>query len=278
MLMQELAQLPTWCAKLAAQVRSAADVRFAASADSTSSELKSLLQQGALKRPALLATDAQPLGRGTRGRSWVMQPGLDIALSLILPRRSPRLDDTRLSLAVGSAAALAIESATGLGLGVKWPNDLLAGAPGARRKCGGILLETTPAPDGERWLCAGIGVNANSTAQMFAPELAAHLTTMRDELGQPCDRDGVATALAYSLVQALLAPEIAHLPALSLDELLVAWFERDCTAGARYRLLREGRERLVTATAVERETGSLNCMGDDGTEYMITSYTEIETI
>jgi BirA family biotin operon repressor/biotin-[acetyl-CoA-carboxylase] ligase len=276
--MQEQAQLPPVFAKLAVELGHIADVRYAAAVDSTNSELKRLLQQGALARPVLLVTDAQRRGRGTRDRSWLMQPGLDIALSLILPLRRPELQDARLSLAVGAAAALALESATGLSLSVKWPNDLLAGAPGAWRKCGGILLETAPAPSGERWLCAGIGVNANSTAGMFPPELAARLTTLRDVLGQARDRDSLAAALARGLVQALLMAETTQEPAPALEALLTAWFARDCTAGARYRLVREGQEQLATAVSVDRETGSLHCVGDDSVEYNVISYTELEAI
>ncbi len=245
--------------------------------ESTNSELKARLRQGALSRPTLLYTDDQPRGRGTRGRSWQMQPGLDVALTLALPLAAAAGADPRLSLAVGAAVALALEGVTGLRLAVKWPNDILAGAPGAWRKCGGILLETCPAPaDGARWLLAGVGINVNSASAMFAPELAGRLATLQDARGAVCDRGAVVLALASGLAQALLGVELAGVPALAREELLRAWFARDCSAGGRYRLTRDGRTCDVTATGVERATGYLRCAEDDGTQYVVASYTELE--
>jgi BirA family transcriptional regulator, biotin operon repressor / biotin---[acetyl-CoA-carboxylase] ligase len=264
-------------AALRQKLGGAVETQYLPVAASTNSTLKARLQQGGLTRPTLLITDEQPQGRGTRGRAWRMQPGLDVALTLAAPMLRAELCDPRLSLALGAAVALALESATGLQLGVKWPNDILAGPPGAQRKCGGMLLETCPAPwDGARWLLAGVGLNVNSTNAMFEPQLAVRLTTLRDALGAAAGRAAVTCAVACALAQALLGAGVDGAAAPTLAELYNAWSARDCTAGVRYSLARGGRTYAVTATGVERGTGYLRCTGDDGAEYIVTSYTELE--
>lgn len=265
------------CAALRRRYGGRLGALYLPAADSTSSVLKSRLLHAGLAGPTLLLTDDQQQGRGTRGRSWQMQPGLDAALTLAVPYAAARHGDPRLSLAVGAAVALGLETATGLALGVKWPNDILAGAPGALAKCGGILLETAAAPrDGRRWLLAGVGVNVNSSRAMFKPELAARLATLRDVLGRPCDRQAVLSAVADALLCALLGAEFAGMPDRRFEQLLDAWFARDHTAGTRYRLRRDGMEHAVAAAGVDRASGCLRCRAADGAEYEVASYTELE--
>jgi BirA family biotin operon repressor/biotin-[acetyl-CoA-carboxylase] ligase len=111
--------------------------------------------------PALLVAERQTAGRGRLGRTWWSRPGASLTFSLALPLRTA--DWSGLSLTVGVALAEALHPRIGL----KWPNDLwlrpdeVERAAGrlAARKLGGILIETTPAPDGQRVAVIGMGLN-----------------------------------------------------------------------------------------------------------------------
>jgi BirA family biotin operon repressor/biotin-[acetyl-CoA-carboxylase] ligase len=244
--------------------------------DSTSSELRRRLAAGALETAVLLATDRQTQGRGTRGRDWVQgaaAAGLDLALTLAAPLHPAWQAEPRLSLLAGAAVSLAVERATGIPAGVKWANDLLLPVAAGQgwRKAGGILLETLAAPDGGRWLLCGVGVNVNSRAADYPPELAPRLTTIRDVLGQEADRTALHLAIAQGLSDLLLSPD----PGLAAT-LLAAWHARDRTGATGYTLLREGRLTAVTAQGVDGPSGALRVRLPDGTTTLVQSYTELE--
>ena len=89
-------------------------------------------------------------GRGRQGRSWESPAGnIHAALRLPWPDAAWR-GSLPLAVAVAIAASL---SDFGVGLLVKWPNDLLL----AGRKVGGILIE-----EREGFVLAGIGLNLAS--------------------------------------------------------------------------------------------------------------------
>ena len=108
--------------------------------------------------PCLLVADRQHAGRGRHGRRWHATADASLTFSIAWPSR--RSDLSGLSLAVGCAAADALDVAgQALTIGLKWPNDLwLLDAPGRGRKLGGILIETAPSVAG-RVAVIGIGLN-----------------------------------------------------------------------------------------------------------------------
>lgn len=97
----------------------------------------------------------QSAGRGRRGRRWSMPPGSGIALSAAYTFDRAPADIAALSLAVGVAARRAVFAATGLRIGLKWPNDLIVDGG----KIGGILVELATLPSGACHVVAGIGIN-----------------------------------------------------------------------------------------------------------------------
>jgi BirA family biotin operon repressor/biotin-[acetyl-CoA-carboxylase] ligase len=97
----------------------------------------------------------QSAGRGRRGRRWSMPPGSGIALSAAYMFDQAPAGIAALSLAVGAAARRAVFAATGLPIGLKWPNDLIVDDG----KLGGILVELATLPSGACHVVAGIGVN-----------------------------------------------------------------------------------------------------------------------
>jgi hypothetical protein len=96
----------------------------------------------------------QTAGRGRRGRGWLSAPADSLTFSLLW-RFPPGLPaPAGLSLAAGVAVARALEGLGAAGIGLKWPNDILA--DGA--KLGGILVETVTA-GGCHIAVIGIGLN-----------------------------------------------------------------------------------------------------------------------
>ena len=74
----------------------------------------------------LISADEQTTGHGRLGRTWVTLPGTALAISLLTrPAIAPQ-HALRLTMLAGLAAVEGIEQATGLRLGLKWPNDIVA--------------------------------------------------------------------------------------------------------------------------------------------------------
>ncbi len=121
--------------------------------DSTNSQLLGCLARGESAPRALLA-EIQRAGRGRQGRRWHSPPGGSLALSV--GWRFHRLTDppAAASLVAGLAVAEALEE-TGVAIGLKWPNDLLAGG----EKLGGILVEMRGDPTAACDMVVGVGLN-----------------------------------------------------------------------------------------------------------------------
>lgn len=107
------------------------------------------------------AAGHQVAGRGRRGSVWDDRPGAALLLTLAIRRggRCDPADRVPGTLALRAAAAVATwaEDGTGRPMAIKWPNDVLEGAPAA--KIAGILAEADA-----RWLRLGIGINLVPTA------------------------------------------------------------------------------------------------------------------
>lgn len=173
------------------------DVDALADCDSTNSELLRRMERGAPAGTVLVA-DRQSAGRGRRGRSWLSSPEAGLTFSLLwrFPPNSP--PPGGLSLVVGLALA---ETLTGLGargLGLKWPNDVLARRGDAFAKLAGILIEL--AGDRRGWQAViGIGLNL-ATPPGELGQAAAGLAELCDA---PPDRHTLLAALLAGLLPRL---------------------------------------------------------------------------
>jgi BirA family transcriptional regulator, biotin operon repressor / biotin---[acetyl-CoA-carboxylase] ligase len=149
---------------------------------STNDEARALAEAGAPAGTVVLA-EAQTRGRGRRGRGWYAQPGESLLLSIVLRAdRTGRADlPGVLPLRVGIATARAIEAVTGLGAGIKWPNDLVAGG----RKLGGVLCEGTVEGARDAFVVAGIGLNVLQEPDGWPPDLRGAATSIAAEGGTP---------------------------------------------------------------------------------------------
>ncbi len=152
---------------------------------STNDLLRTLLLRGAGEGTAVVARE-QTAGRGRMGRPWASPPG-GLWLSVLLRPDDP--SDSRLALLVAVGVAEALHRIGAAAVGVKWPNDLVAGG----RKCGGVLVESLPP-----WVVAGIGVNVHVDPTRFPPPLRAQAASLTEQIGD-ADLEEVLVAVLAGL-------------------------------------------------------------------------------
>jgi BirA family biotin operon repressor/biotin-[acetyl-CoA-carboxylase] ligase len=168
-----------------------------------------------------VTAELQTAGRGRRGRRWASPYGRNVYLTLARHWRAPLGRTRGLSLAVGVAAAEAIEALTGAALGLKWPNDLFLD----ERKVGGILVETRAAPDGTA-VVVGIGLNVHGLPEPEAERVEqawTHLSAIVPDVR----RDALLLALLPALRAAVAGHEANGLCA----DVRRAFRARDLTLG-----------------------------------------------
>lgn len=135
--------------------------------------------------PCAVMADAQTEGRGRQGHRWESGEGqgLWLSVSLAPPELPPGIILQRAM--DGVIAALA---PTGVELGLKWPNDLVARRGDRLVKLGGIIGERV----GSR-LILGLGVNL--TAAPDLPDRAFPAACLADLGAQALDRRRLALAI-----------------------------------------------------------------------------------
>lgn len=136
----------------------------------------------------------QTAGRGQRGKTWLTQPGQNLALSIVLDMRQ-----TLISRQFGLSAAVALgvfdffSHYAGEETRIKWPNDLYW----RDRKAVGILLENTIKGQIWQWSIAGIGMNVNQTA--FDASFQTKAVSLKQITGRHFELKEVATELCTAL-------------------------------------------------------------------------------
>jgi BirA family biotin operon repressor/biotin-[acetyl-CoA-carboxylase] ligase len=83
-------------------------------------------------------------------------------------------------LTAAVACAKALREISGLHVEIKWPNDLMVSG----KKLGGILTEMKSRGGNIVFAVVGIGINLNSSAGDFPPELWATATSIKVETGK----------------------------------------------------------------------------------------------
>ena len=208
----------------------------------STNDVASALAASGDREGAIVIADAQTAGRGRRGRTWFSPPGAGLYVSVVLaPARATLTPDRAtalLTLAAGVALAEAVERATGLSPGIKWPNDLLIG----RRKLAGILAEGVARPahvsdaanrGPQVWdpasagfpnasiqsVVLGYGLNVSPAA--YPHELSDRVTSLEAELGRAIDRFALCAETLVSL-----AVRYDDLLDARFDAILDAWRAR----------------------------------------------------
>ena len=143
---------------------------------STNDAARQLALAGAAHGTAVLAEE-QTRGRGTRGRAWHSPRGLGLYASFVLraPAGGPAPSLHLLPLAAGLAASDAILESAGIGIRLKWPNDLVSGG----KKLGGILCESVSGGTAGAFAVVGVGINVGHEPADFPGDLGAAATSLR---------------------------------------------------------------------------------------------------
>lgn len=165
---------------------------------STNADLLAAALAGAPDRTVLVA-EHQEAGRGRLARSWVSPPGSGLTVSVLF--RPEGIAPSRfgwLPLLAGVAVLETVRAFSPVPAGLKWPNDLLLGDPGAAtgpRKVAGILAEVADPTRAAVVVGIGLNVDAAPPDQPGATSLAA------ESGGGPIDRAAVLVSLLTRLAE-----------------------------------------------------------------------------
>ncbi|CAN5570187.1 biotin--[acetyl-CoA-carboxylase] ligase [soil metagenome] len=246
------------------------DLRSVAETGSTNADMLTLLRSAGLAGldapgPIVLIADHQTSGRGRLDRVWQAPPGASVLMSIGMPLVALPAD--RRSM-LTTALSLAVTDATSeLGIpevGVKWPNDLVAGAPN-HRKLGGILAEVHLVDGVGECVIAGVGLNVNWPE--IPGDLADIATSMNQLVGHEVDRDDLVIALLRSLDQRWL-PALEG-GAAGLSTLGDAARDRSATLGRRVRVELPRGELIGVASDIGAD-GALTVIDDGGVAHTVT--------
>ena len=130
---------------------------YSASIASTNDALRRMAADGAPEGTLVIA-DEQTAGRGRLDRKWIAPPGTSLLFSLLFrPGATAYASLLQYTMICSLAVRDAVRELLGLGISLKWPNDLVFGG----RKLGGILTEVEAGDSGIEYVIVGIGINAN---------------------------------------------------------------------------------------------------------------------
>ena len=144
------------------------------------------------------AAGYQDKGRGrVPGRTWISPPGESLLATVVLRVPGMGFPLEELPLRAGVAAALGIEEAAGIGVQIKWPNDVMSpqGGLSADRKLAGLLCEAK----GDMAL-VGIGVNCSQSS--FPEEIAGTACSLLQCCGRSIPPSVVLSAILAHLMVA----------------------------------------------------------------------------
>lgn len=161
------------------------------SLDSTNACAKTLAEAGTEEGTVVFA-DFQTHGRGRQGRSWLAEPNTNLLFSVILRPQLQKENSGLLTFYAAVSVCRAVESAVGISVECKWPNDLLLN----RKKFCGILLENSLERDHLGYSIVGMGVNVN---QRSFDQFLGHVTSLAIASGGDCDRAGIFRRILQEL-------------------------------------------------------------------------------
>lgn len=187
--------------------------------DSTNSELRR--RASGLPSAYACLAETQSAGRGRNNRAWVSPYARNLYLSLLWRFNSGPDALSGLSLAVGVAVLRALQGMGVVGIGLKWPNDLLwRGA-----KCAGALIEMSGEAGGSSRVVIGVGVNVDMPRQLGGT-IDQAWTDLATITGRNVSRNSLAGMLLGKLIEMLCEFEDA-----GPDALLEEWRRHDIVLG-----------------------------------------------
>jgi BirA family transcriptional regulator, biotin operon repressor / biotin---[acetyl-CoA-carboxylase] ligase len=222
--------------------------------DSTNNYAMGRIHAGLASHGMLWFTKDQTAGKGQRGKTWTMEKGKNIAMSLVLePARLQITNQFYLNAAVALSCFEFFLKYAGDETKIKWPNDLFY----CDRKAGGVLIENILQGKTWKWAVVGIGININ---QVKFDEFLINPVSLKQITGKTFDTLDLAKEL-YTL----LMKNLSELKANDALKLMKLYNEHLYKINKKITLKKEGvkfetvikevsaQGRLITVDAVERE-------------------------
>lgn len=150
--------------------------------DSTNNYAMGLVHAGMAQHGTAVFAQEQTRGRGQRNKTWISEPGSNIALSVIF--QPPAYSTSQLfmiSKLVATATLNFFNSYTTTDTSIKWPNDIYW----RDRKAGGILIENIIMGSEWKYTIAGIGLNINQTSFKGLKNKAVSLREITGNIFEP---------------------------------------------------------------------------------------------
>ena len=177
-------------------------------------------------RMRVVMAEYQSGGRGRRGRRWLspFAGGLCLSLGWTFPVLPANL--SALSLTAGVAVFQALSTLRPAGLGLKWPNDIIADGG----KLGGLLIDVQGETDGPVAVRIGVGINIDGIdiieSRVVADGSLAPIGLRSLVDNGVVSRNRLAAALIDALSAALQAFQAAGFGGFADD-----WRRLDCMTG-----------------------------------------------
>ena len=228
-----------------------------------------------------VAAAVQTAGRGRRGHVW-QSPSGGLYLSVLLRPEVPMSQYVAIPAVCSMGAVDALASIGCEGVGIKWPNDVVAG----RRKLAGLLVEGGYG-EGGTFAVAGIGINlvhgagieglvtqaADGTVRPLGPAYVQDLLPKGTPMPTREELAGLVRDAMMARVDAWAAAVSAGRAAAGpLAPVLSEYFDMVPMLGRRVRaVLPSGQELLQGRFAGIDAWGRVTVVTDDGRQVELTS-------
>ena len=171
--------------------------------DSTNKEAHRLLAGGPVENGLTLLARHQTDGKGQHGRSWVSQPDIHLAMTIIFqPQKMSPAELPTLGMKVSLGIAQALKDLDPqINPLIKWPNDIYVDG----KKLSGILIENSLSGASVQHSIIGIGMNINESS--FPPEIP-NATSLLLITRQVYDILNVAERVRKHVLSVLQTPSI----------------------------------------------------------------------
>ncbi len=231
--------------------------------DSTNRIAFTMALEGAGHGSAVIARE-QTGGRGRLGKQWQSPAGRGLYCSIIVrPRIAPE-DFPLITMTAGLATALAVDEVTGVCFGLKWPNDIYSRG----KKCGGILVESSPLldPDENHFAVVGIGINVDERTDEFGPDIRKKATSLYLECGRPVDK-----RILFETVHQKLLGKMSILQQEGFAPILDNWKKKDILVESRLDWVSVKGDVVSGITLGPDDRGRLHIRDDSGQIHEVIS-------
>ena len=176
----------------------------------------------------------QSEGRGQHGRRWQSPSGAGIYVSVAYTFESRPENLPSLSLAVGVAVVQALGKMKIRGVGLKWPNDIVA----CDGKAGGILSEVYPGKRPSTSVVVGIGLNVDFSEATEELSVSSSIGVVTD-LRCCCEELPERNAMIAGVLDAVMGA-IQEFETAGIGPFIDQWQVFDWLRGQRVRVFSEG--------------------------------------